>query len=181
MENNGLPLMGVVESVDDESVGTDTVELSIEVQTWFAHIFLILIGYIGCIAAGLLSGVYIYVRNWRKNRCRRLLIYPSLVSWKVFLSWYLAWGIGLVYWSDTGVLWGVHTTSLSWTLPQSVHWSCLVGTVWLYSVRCQVEALDGALGCLSSVSVGYVCFLGAVIGSGTSVLRGEYFLRRSQP
>ena len=76
------PLMGVVAILLTMSLLAPIPSNSpLEVQTWVAlHIFLILIGYIGCIAAGLLSGVYIYVQHKLKEKSlpQTVVRYPCL-------------------------------------------------------------------------------------------------------
>ena len=112
------PLMGVVSVLLTLSLLAPVPSNSpLEVQTWVAlHIFLILLGYIGCIAAGLLSGVYIFVQHKLKEKSLKTVVrYPSLSLLERYFSVGIWLGVlGLFTGVTSGVLWGVHTGSLSW-------------------------------------------------------------------
>ena len=112
------PLMGVVAILLVLSLFAPVPSNSpIEVDTWVAlHIGLVLLGYIGCIAAGLLSGVYIFVQNSLKEKSLKTVVrYPSLSLLEKYFSVGIWLGVlGLFTGVTSGVLWGVHTTNLTW-------------------------------------------------------------------
>ncbi len=74
----------------------------VEVQAWVAlHVALILFGYFGCVVAGVLGGVYIFVQHKLKEKSLQMVVrYPSLH----ILDRYLRFGVGLAV---TGLFTGV--------------------------------------------------------------------------
>ena len=165
------PLMGVVAILLTMSLLAPVPSNSpLEVQTWVAlHIFLILIGYIGCIAAGLLSGVYIFVQHKLKEKSLKTVVrYPSLSLLEKYFSVGIWLGVlGLFTGVTSGVLWGVHTTSLSWDFTTI---SSLVLLGW-YSIALLGKVSGrsprwGAWMSVVGISGLMICFfLSAVIGS----------------
>ena len=133
----------------------------------FAYIS-ILIGYIGCIAAGLLSGVYIYVQHKLKEKSLQTVVrYPSLSLLEKYFSVGIWLGVlGLFTGVSSGVLWGVHTTSLSWDFTTI---SSLILLGW-YSVALLGKVSGrsprwGAWMSVVGISGLMICFfLSAVIG-----------------
>ena len=165
------PLMGVVSILITLSLLAPVPSNSpLEVQTWVAlHIFLILLGYIGCIAAGLLSGVYIFVQHKLKEKSLKTVVrYPSLSLLERYFSVGIWLGVlGLFTGVTSGVLWGVHTTSLSWDFTTI---SSLILLGW-YSVALLGKVSGrsprwGAWMSVVGISGLMICFfLSAVIGS----------------
>ena len=165
------PLMGVVSILLTLSLLAPVPSNSpLEVQAWVAmHIFLILVGYIGCIAAGLLSGVYIFVQHKLKEKSLKTVVrYPPLSILENYFSVGIWLGVlGLFTGVTSGVLWGLHTTSLTWDFTTI---SSLVLLGW-YSVALfgKISGRSPRWGAWMSV-VGIsglmICFfLSAVIGS----------------
>ena len=165
------PLLGVVSILLTLSLLAPVPSNSpIEVQTWVAlHIMLILVGYIGCIAAGLLSGVYIFVQHKLKEKSLKTVVrYPSLSLLEKYFSVGIWFGVlGLFTGVTSGVLWGVHTTSLSWDFTTI---SSLVLLGW-YSIALLGKISGrsprwGAWMSVVGISGLMICFfLSAVIGS----------------
>ena len=165
------PLMGVVSILLTLSLLAPVPSNSpLEVQAWVAmHILLILVGYIGCIAAGLLSGVYIFVQHKLKEKSLKTVVrYPPLSLLERYFSVGIWLGVlGLFTGVTSGVLWGLHTTSLTWDFTTI---SSLVLLGW-YSVALfgKISGRSPRWGAWMSV-VGIsglmICFfLSAVIGS----------------
>ena len=165
------PLMGVVSILLTLSLLAPVPSNSpLEVQTWVAlHIFLILIGYIGCIAAGLLSGVYIFVQHKLKEKSLKTVVrYPSLSLLERYFSVGIWLGVlGLFTGVTAGVLWGVHEGSLSWDFTTI---SSLLLLAWysaaLFGKISGRSPRWGAWMSVVGISGLMVCFfLSAVIGS----------------
>ena len=88
----------------------------IEVEMWVAlHVMLILIGYVGCIAAGLLGAVYIFVQHKLKEKSLQTVVrYPSLHRLDELITVGVWIGVsGLFTGSSAGVLWGLSQERLS--------------------------------------------------------------------
>ncbi len=165
------PLMGVVSILLTLSLLAPVPSNSpLEVQAWVAmHILLILLGYLGCIAAGLLSGVYIFVQHKLKEKSLKTVVrYPPLSILEKYFSVGIWLGVlGLFTGVTSGVLWGLHTTSLTWDFTTI---SSLVLLGW-YSIALfgKISGRSPRWGAWMSV-VGIsglmICFfLSAVIGS----------------
>lgn len=88
-----------------------------EVQTWISiHLFLILVGYVGCILGGILGGTYIFVSSKLKSRnLKEIRRYPSLTTIAHYNFVTVGFGtMALFSGVAMGVFWALSTDSFHW-------------------------------------------------------------------
>lgn len=165
------PLMGLVSVLLALSLFAPVPSNSpIEVETWVAlHIVLVLFGYLGCIAAGLLSAVYIFVQNSLKAKSLKIVVhYPSLSLLEKYFSVGIWLGVlGLFTGVTSGILWGIHTTNLEWdfTTISSVFLLFWYSIALIGQVSGRSKHWSAWMSILGVTGLLVYFFLSAVIGS----------------
>ena len=130
-----------------------------DIQIWvWMHLLLILVGYVGCIIAGVFGGVYIYVQSKLKQKelkdIRRYPALKSLSEYNLLSTWLGA--IGLFSGIVSGLTWALHVDKfvLDYT------WLASFGLLGCYTVGLGGKLLGRRDRWTAWVSVIGLCSLG---------------------